>query len=909
MQLPNVWETCKFSDEILAGVPDYSKFAVELHSVLDGTADEIYKNPNHFLNNTYLTSRMEAFLKDVLLRLGRNERQPVYVIDTEFGGGKTHTLLLLYHVLNNKGVGNSYIKKYDFYKKYDISEVPSTQVIAIDCRQIKRHTLWGEIAEKTGNYDKVKSLDNEKLPINDISLIKSFFTKPTVLLIDELPLYLLQADAEKLGNTTLAEVTVTFIQNLISAVSSVKNCVLVITLTAAQQLYEKYAGRVKQAIKRITDYNVDDLIGGMKEALSRQVQFVVPVDKKEVYNVVVTRLVKQINEKKKNEVIDSYYSYYEQKGILPEPDYRKKMEAAYPIHPFFIDTLYDRVSSIDKFNKTRGLLRLLALVLHNIHEKKDECKVVNLSNVDLSDDDISDELTLKLDRGYFKPVIESDCLSKAKNLDQSKIIKVFEKIARSVFMYSLIGAAKIHGIRPADVKLAVCEPGMDASLIEKALDEIDREFWYIRSEGQEYYFDKEPNINRIIHDYLREVTDNEVHEKIRKVLENDLLKQTGGVSTAVWDLDKLEDNETLKIFALDYDDEIDEGNAKVRLAEIFEKNVNGSIRSYQNTLVFLFPEKAGIDTLTKAARLVCAIEKTMKDERVRLNKENLKKVDGRLEDAKGQLLHECMSVYSKVAYPNGPSIRIDTISAMESKSSELTSAVLSLLRKHGKLVDNLNNDVIVDIVKDRGIIKVSDIYQLFKKDRSQRFVTTGSVIIHASVEAVKTGKLGYSSVTVERDGKYEGKTGSNVTNVGWDEYLIDSARLLIPERDDQIKKECPPGHHWDADLQECIKDTEPQPPSQYIYRFTLNDMDDIVKILTKVPIIMVGGKRTVRLNVHLENESDTITIESRLKNINEMNSLLKQLSNRFKATGKLILDSNEDLSEELASYGLEADKN
>lgn len=904
-RLYNIFEVCKFSDDIIAGVPDYGKFAVELHSVLDGTADEIYRDPSQFFNNTYLTSRMESFLKDVFLRVKRNERQPVYVIDTEFGGGKTHTLLLLYHVFKDKSVGNNYIKKYDFDKKYGISEVPSAQVIAIDCRQIKRCTLWGEIAEKTGNYDKVKTLDNEKRPINDIGIIKSLFDKPTVLLLDELPLYLLQADSEKLGNTTLAEITVTFLQNLISAVSSVRNSVLVITLTASQQLYEKYADQVKQVIKRITDYKVDNMIDGMKEALSRQVQFVVPVDKKEVYNVIVTRLVKEINEKRRDEVIDEYYSYYEQKGIIPESEYRRKLEVSYPIHPFLIDTLYERVSTIDKFNKTRGLLRLLALVLHNIYTKKEDCKLVNLSNIDLSDGDISDELTLKLDRGYFKPVIESDCLAKAKGLDQGKIVKVFEKIARAVFVYSLIGSTKISGIRPADVKLAVCEPGMDASLIDKALEEIDREFWYIRSEGQEYYFDKEPNINRIIHDYLREVSDNEVHEKIRKVLENDLLIPVSGVSTAVWDLGRLEDNETLKLFALDYYNGIDEGNARERLAEIFEKNANGSIRSYQNTLVFLFPEKAGIDTLKEAARRVCAIEKTLKDERVKLNKENLKKVNGRLEDEKGQLLHECMNVYSKVAYPTGPNIRIDTISTMESRASELTRAVLALLEKRGKLVYDLNSDVIADIVKDKGIIKVSDIYQLFKKDRGQRFVLTGSAIIDASKDGIKNGKFGFSSSIVETDGKYEGKSGSEVTNVGWDDYLIESGRILVV----QGKKE---------EEGEVIQSPSPLPPSpgQYSYSFNLKDMDDIVRILNKVLIIMVGGnknlpnfsKMTARLNIRLENESDIITIESRLKNIAEMNSLLKQLSKRFKANGTLTLEASKDLAEELTGYGLEVDK-
>ncbi len=77
-----------------------SKFAVELHAVLDGTADPIYKDPNRFLDNTYLTSNMGYILKYVLLRIARNEGNPAYIIDTEFGGGKTHTLLLLYHIFN-----------------------------------------------------------------------------------------------------------------------------------------------------------------------------------------------------------------------------------------------------------------------------------------------------------------------------------------------------------------------------------------------------------------------------------------------------------------------------------------------------------------------------------------------------------------------------------------------------------------------------------------------------------------------------------------------------------------------------------------------------------------------------------------------------------------------------------------
>ena len=102
MGLQNVWEVCKFSDEIVYGKLDVSKFAVELHSVLDGSADRTYTDPNLFLKSTFLTSNAKLILKDALVRVSRGEGQPIYIIDTEFGGGKTHTLILLYHIFKNE---------------------------------------------------------------------------------------------------------------------------------------------------------------------------------------------------------------------------------------------------------------------------------------------------------------------------------------------------------------------------------------------------------------------------------------------------------------------------------------------------------------------------------------------------------------------------------------------------------------------------------------------------------------------------------------------------------------------------------------------------------------------------------------------------------------------------------------
>ena len=115
--LKNVWDTCKFSDEIINGQLEIAKFAVELHSILDGTADKSYLNPEIFLDNTYVTDAIEIVLTNSLLRLSKNQGSASDLLDVSFGGGKTHSLVLLYHIFKNKELGTKFINKIGISKK------------------------------------------------------------------------------------------------------------------------------------------------------------------------------------------------------------------------------------------------------------------------------------------------------------------------------------------------------------------------------------------------------------------------------------------------------------------------------------------------------------------------------------------------------------------------------------------------------------------------------------------------------------------------------------------------------------------------------------------------------------------------------------------------------------------------
>ena len=107
-------------------------------------------------------------------------------------------------------------------KNMRISKIPDVKMITIDCRRVQKNTLWGEIADKVGKYNEVKQYDVNKQPIANIGILKSFFSQPTLILIDELPHYLLGADSDLVGRVSLADLTIRFIMDLVSVVSGTK---------------------------------------------------------------------------------------------------------------------------------------------------------------------------------------------------------------------------------------------------------------------------------------------------------------------------------------------------------------------------------------------------------------------------------------------------------------------------------------------------------------------------------------------------------------------------------------------------------------------------------------------------------------------------------------------------------------
>ena len=157
--MKDVWDACSFSSDVISADFSKAKFAVELHEFLDGTADRTYQDPKTFFDNTFLTDQMKLLVRDTLARLGTGSGQPVTVIDTGFGGGKTHSLLLLHHILSNPGIGLDFVRKSGIASDMGIEGIPQARIVEIDCRRIARNTLWGEIADRLGRYAEFEGMD------------------------------------------------------------------------------------------------------------------------------------------------------------------------------------------------------------------------------------------------------------------------------------------------------------------------------------------------------------------------------------------------------------------------------------------------------------------------------------------------------------------------------------------------------------------------------------------------------------------------------------------------------------------------------------------------------------------------------------------------------------------------------
>jgi hypothetical protein len=622
---------------------DLGIFAIHLGEIAgeSGSGQPEYADPDTFFDLTYITRGLRSQLVQMMERLsGRGTGASVVQLDTTFGGGKTHTLLAMYHLAKH----GSELRERDDVRSLTNEarvEAPPEAVVAVldgsylsatkarvTPEGLSLRTLWGEMAYQLGGpaaYEYLRASDESMSApgSRDITEMLRALDKPVLILLDELLDYATKAAAVKAGRGFLVEQVQSFIKALTQAVDPQPNALVVLTLTSSpQQIFGEAARQVHQDLTA-------QVYGTFKTILERVQRTEVTAESAEIYEILRRRLFEKVGGHDEHKrIADAYWKYYRANdSVFPqhvlEPSYRDRIAMSYPFHPDLIDMLRDRWGTIQGFQKTRGVLRLLALVVSNLYRKNNGAPLIHVGHIDLSEPEIRRELLGHVDSpAGYESAIGSDITglpeSKAENLDQRiggdyYRFGLCEGLGTSVFMYSHMGAGGFIGGTKPQLWLGVLQPDIFPALAADAFSKLESALWYMEKEGALSRLGVDPNLNMMLiqrMDALRQDSD-KLQEIVFSAVES--LAGTKFGKPIIWPEDSrvVRDTSSLKLVIARPDKYFREGDPSAR-AIVYIDSILSSAgdkhRQFRNTVIFALPTPEGYANIEQAAIRLIALE-------------------------------------------------------------------------------------------------------------------------------------------------------------------------------------------------------------------------------------------------------------------------------------------------------------
>lgn len=696
--------------DIRQGKFDSSVFAADLGEVLAGRGAVDYRDSATFFAKTYLTDGLTKLLIDVMQRLGGSAKSdPVIQLQTAFGGGKTHTLLTLYHLLKKPSEVSKLPQIKDLINGAGLKQIPAASVaclVGTAMNPTSNRTFWGEMAYQLGGdklYSKMAKNDQMRVAPGSTELGALLQEAgPCLIMLDEILVYLLKAGGVKVEESTLRGNTLTFLQELSIAVANCPHAVMVATLTSQlAEFFDEDGERVYQSLEKV--------LGRIEKV--RQT-----VEGPEIYEVIRRRLFENLGDVEQHRATaEAYWKMYQQLGedvpsSCREPSYRDEMLRAYPFHPELISVLYERWGTIPEFQRTRGVLRLLADVIAALYQSKDNETLIQSGSISLGKPAVRSELVKHTGApNVFLSVIESDIAgshAKAPEIDRqlgSEYAKenVSEKLARSVFMYSFSGGQQ-RGATLPQLRVGVLNPEMAPPFVSDALDRMTKRLWYLYYDNGLYRFDSRPNLNRILVD--REELVRSEPEKVREFAKKTLGDLIGDAAFRVYRFPEedrdVADEARLSLVLLDLDQTATEEELPSQTADFVSrvlKQHGKGFRKHANVLIFLAPDTQRASEITDATRRLLAL-RSIDDHKLtksQLTEDQLRDLAGRLKEAEARLPAALTTAYRQILVPDKNKTIHCSDMGMSVRKATLSQKVLDKLIDEGKILDKLDPAILI----------------------------------------------------------------------------------------------------------------------------------------------------------------------------------------------------------------------
>lgn len=727
--MKSIFDLATPRSKVLQGELSEDLFAARLQDVTQGKGEDVYSDPGRFFDNTYSTAGLQTLMQEVLGRLTGQApaSNPIIRLETSFGGGKTHNLIALYHMVSGRAsaeqIRHFVDEDWALPGQGDIdvagivgSDLDPVTGIRHPDDQITTYTLWGELAYQVGGragYALARDSDEKKIAPGTGLFTDLIGDKPTLIMIDEIARHLRTAVATPTatGQSNLAEQTVAFLMSLMEYVSSQKHVVLVLTLAGEADAFQKETEQVRQAIAESLKVS------------ARQERVLTPAGENEISAIVVHRLFEHVDYKSAGDTVSRYGAYYQelsaQNASLHEralrAEYLEEFNTAYPFHPELIRVLTLKVATVPNFQRTRGALRLLARVVRRLWETHpSNTWLIHTHHVALDQSNIIEDLTSRLDRPRFKQVCEADIVSPqigipahADEVDKPMLASGKPPYARrlgtTIFLHSLTQGVAT-GVEVPELMLAVLTPitsgGDDPGVVGRALERLHDIAWFMEYDGFRYRFKTEPSINKIIKDEMDLVgpsrAKREIDERIERIWKSGFLKPKY-FPTSPADLE--DDAGTPKLAIMHYDavslTAADTGPPDM-VRKLFEyKGITEAFRGYRNNLLFLVADKEQVEQMVEVSRRYLAINRiTSSAERMReFNEDYQKKLRKMGEATELDVRVAITKAYRYLFYPSGDApasqanLRRETLppqSQGETKQDQ-TNVVINLLHSLKKI--------------------------------------------------------------------------------------------------------------------------------------------------------------------------------------------------------------------------------
>ena len=805
--------------DVASGRYQQAEFAADLWQVHLGEGSDEYRKPAEFFRRTFLTESLKRLLVGGVQRLSGQGGDPVVQLQTNFGGGKTHSMLALYHLFGGAAPGE--LSGIDgVLAEAGVKALPKARRVVLVGNKISPgnpvtkadgtvvRTLWGELAYQLGGvkaFARIAKDDEKATSPGDV--LRELFVEygPCLVLIDEWVAYARQLHDQSDLPAGGFETQFTFAQALTESAKLAKNCLLVVSLPASDTAGSPHT-------------QVDDVeVGGIRgrDALDRLRNVVGrvesswrPATAEEGFEIVRRRLFEPIAGdlfKQRDLTARAFADLYHSQAVEFPPEcrgaeYEKRIQAAYPIHPEIFDRLYTDWSTLVKFQRTRGVLRLMAAVIHSLWEKGDRSPLILPSTIPIDDPRVQFELTRYLSDNWV-PIIEKDVdgpnslpLRLDAEVPNLGKLSATRRVARTIYLGSApTGAAAHRGLEDRRVKLGCVMPGESPAVFGDALRRLAGAATYLYQDGPRAWYATQPTVTKLAEDRAEQLKRDP--DKIAGELDTRLradLKRAGDFSR-IHPLPRsgadVPDDLDARLVVLPAEHPYSKENgsgAEVAAKAILESRGN-TPRLYRNTLVFLAADRVRLQDLDEALRKYLAWSSIVAEkETLNLDPHQARQAETQKQAADGAVTARLPETYQwllvpEQANPQAPvvwqALRLtggDALAARASKklrSDELLIGSLgsTILRKHLDAVPLWRGDH----VAVRQVIDVFARYPYLPRVAGPE-VLAQAIRDGLALLTWRADTFGYAESYDEAASRYRGLHGGHGVNIS-----SDSAGFLV----------------------------------------------------------------------------------------------------------------------------------